>query len=75
MLAGRRFALTKSIMALDGVDRRSWVTIPAGAIIRVTSGPNGTEDQLADVLWEGRSLTLFAVELTANSVEIKGTSA
>jgi len=40
MLASKLFELTKSTLALDVVRKHSWVTIPAGAIIR--SSPSQT---------------------------------
>jgi len=44
------------------------VTIPAGAVIEVKSGPrNGS--QLLEVVWEGRSLLMFLVDLDGVGVE------
>jgi len=71
MLTGKRFSLTKSALALDTVVRQGWITIPAGATIRVIAGPNGEGDQMIDVLWEDRMLTMLAIDVTAGCEEIK----
>jgi len=71
MLTGKRFSLTKSALALDAVVRQGWITIPAGATIRVIAGPNGEGDQMIDVLWEDRMLTMLAIDVTAGCEEIK----
>jgi len=66
----KRFQLTKPALALDAVVRQGWITIPAGEIIRVLSGPNGEENQMMDVLWDGRMVTMLAIDVTAGSNEI-----
>jgi len=71
MLTGKRFSVTKATLALDAVVRQGWITIPAGAAIRVIAGPNGEEDQMIDVLWEDRMLTMLAIDVTAGCEEIK----
>ena len=75
MLTGKRFSLTKSTLALDAVVRQGWITIPAGATIRVIAGPNGEGDQMIDVLWEDRMLSMLAIDVTAGCEEIKERSA
>jgi hypothetical protein len=70
MFSNKRFRLTKPALALDAVVRQGWITIPAGEIIRVLSGPNGEEDQMMDVLWEGHMLTMLAIDVTASGQEI-----
>jgi len=70
MLTGKRFSLTRSALALDAVVRQGWITIPAGATIRVIAGPNGEGDQMIDVLWEDRMLTMLAIDVTAGCEEI-----
>ncbi|MBZ5636622.1 MAG: hypothetical protein LAO55_26145 [Acidobacteriia bacterium] len=71
MLTGKRFTLSKSIMALDAVDKGSWVTVPAGAVIEVKSGPHGEGRRLVEVLWEDRPLKFLANDLTEAGIEIK----
>jgi hypothetical protein len=70
MLTSKRFELTHSTLALDTANQHKWVTIPAGAIIRVVAGPNGEGDRMVDVRWEGRLLKMFAIDLTAGGTEI-----
>ena len=69
MYSNKRFELTKPVLALDPIVRQGWITIPAGEIIRVLAGPNGEGDQM-DVLWEGRKLTMLAIEVAAGGTEI-----
>lgn len=71
MLSNKRFKLTKPALALDVVVRQGWITIPAGEIIRVLAGPNGEGNKMIDVLWEGRMLTMYAIEVTAGCKAIQ----
>lgn len=75
MLSNKRFKLTKPALALDIVVRQGWITIPAGEIIRVLAGPNGEGDEMMDILWDGRMLSMFAIDVTAGGEEIGGRSA
>jgi hypothetical protein len=75
MLSGKRFALTKPALALDSVVRQGWITIPEGATIRVIAGPHGDGEQMIDVLWEDRMLTMYAIDVTAGCSEITDRSA
>lgn len=74
MLRNKRFELTKPTLALDAVVRQGWITIPAGEIIRILAGPNGEGNEMIDILWDGRMLTMFAIELTAGCKEISNES-
>jgi hypothetical protein len=75
VLSNQRFKLTKPALALDVVVRQGWITIPAGEIIRVLAGPNGEENKMIDVLWEGRMLTMYAINVTAGCKAIRDGSA
>lgn len=77
MLTGKRFELTKCALVAElGADERSGVTIPAGAIIDVISGPDSDEvHQLISVVWEKRLFAIFATDLKACGTEIKDQSA
>ena len=70
LLTGRRFelpSLTTAVEAIDG--RRRVITVPAGAIVKVASGPvNG--DGLVEVLWDDRTLAMCAVDLDGRATEI-----
>ena len=78
MLTGKRFELAKVALAVElgAGGSGSWVTVPAGAILEVISGPEGIEDySLITVVWEKRLFAVFAIELTACGMEIKDRSA
>ncbi len=70
MLTGKRFTLRKETLALHVAEgRRTAVHIPSHAIIEVVSGPkNG--DGIVDVLWEGRTVAMFLVDVEARGTEI-----
>lgn len=69
MLTGRRFKLERlAISDIDG--RKRAVTIPIGEIIKVVSGPNNG-DGMVDVLWDGRILAMFEVDVSVRGTEIK----
>jgi hypothetical protein len=79
MLSNKRFQLTTSTLAIDPVDKCGWITIPAGAILSVVAGPNGggshrMVNRMVNVDWEGRRLSMFAIDLTAG-IEITDHSA
>ncbi|MCU1334467.1 MAG: hypothetical protein JWO19_48 [Bryobacterales bacterium] len=75
MLSGKRFKLERATLAVEVIDgRRTAVTIPAGAIVKVAAGPvNG--DGIMNVLWEGRKLAMFAVDVNVRGTEITDHSA
>jgi len=75
MLAGKQFKLRSSSLAVDVDDpKRSAVTIPAEAVIEVISGR--TDDYgMVDVLWEGRTLGMFVIDLNARGAEITRSTA
>ena len=75
MLTGKRFKLGKATVVRDAVDtRRSAVTIPAGTIIEVVSGP--TEgDGMVDIFWQGRTVMMFAIDLNVREAEVTELSA
>jgi hypothetical protein len=72
MLTGRRFKIANPTMALDVLDgQRVAVIIPAGATVKVVSGPTSESDRLVDVLWDGRTVAMFAFDLTVRGTEVK----
>ena len=72
MLTGKRFTLTKSILALEATGTsRMAVPVPAGAIIEVISGPSREGDVgTVSVLWEGRSVAMFAIDVQLRAVAL-----
>jgi len=74
MLTGKRFQLGRQTLALDVVDgKRTVVNLPAGAVIKIVSGPLGN-DRMIDILCDGRTLAMFAVDLDTRGTEIKEAS-
>jgi hypothetical protein len=70
MLSGKRLKLGIETMAVDTVDgKRMAVTVPAEAIIKVVSGPRHG-DRMMDVLWEGRVVQMFAVDVEERGTEV-----
>jgi hypothetical protein len=72
MLTGKRFKLSSPTVAIAVVDGKDTaVTIPAEALIKVLAGPtNG--DPMVNVLWEGRAVAMFAVDVNVRGTEIVG---
>src|SRR5579871_1148314 len=53
-LTGKQFRLVTATFVMQSQEgKRTAVTVPAGAIIRVVCGPR-PNDRFVDVLWEGR---------------------
>ena len=70
MLGGKRFELRTATLAVDIRDgKRVAVTIPAGAIFKVISDPRHGES-MVDVLWEGRTYVMFAIDVTERGIDI-----
>jgi hypothetical protein len=62
-MVGKRYRLntpTLAIMVHDG--QHSSVTVPAGDVVKVTSGPLD-ENRLVEVEWKGKVLLMFAIDL------------
>jgi hypothetical protein len=73
LLTGKRFILKRPTLALEAsTDKRSAVTIPAGATIAVLSGPTSKNDTgTLTVEWDSRTLAMFAIDLEKRGTEIK----
>jgi hypothetical protein len=72
VLTGKRFELSKGALAIEIGSERSCVTIPAGDILAVVSGPDGEGDhRLIIVAWKSRLFAMFAIDLKAYGTEIK----
>jgi hypothetical protein len=76
VLTGRRFKLQTPTLAIDGVDgKRQSSYVPAGAIIKVVSGPTSDGDRMVDVLWNGKVVTMFAIDVNVRGTEVLDESA
>jgi hypothetical protein len=70
MLTGQRYKLRNSALAIEIVNGvRLQVTVPTRTILKVISGPID-DDQMVDVLWEGKRVRMFAVDLITRGTEI-----
>jgi hypothetical protein len=70
MLSGQRFTLQTPTMAVDADGGKGKaVTIPAAAVIKVISRLRGA-DHMIQVLWEGRVLQMFAIDVEERGTEI-----
>jgi hypothetical protein len=71
MFAGKRFRLTTPILAVnvENNTKGTTVNIPVGAIIEVVSGPTDG-DGMMDVLWDGRTVAVFSVDLNVRGTEL-----
>ena len=74
MLTGKMFRLESGTLAVEGIGgglvKPCAVTVPAGAIIKVISGPQDG-DGLVRVSWEGRTLGMFAVDVNMRGTEVE----
>ena len=70
MLTGKRFKLERATLAVDFIDgKRRAVTVPAGEVIKVVSGPTDG-DGMVDVLWSGHVVTMFEIDVNVRGTEI-----
>ncbi len=70
MLSGKRFKLETPTVAVETVGgKRVAVTVPAGETIKVVSGPRHG-DRMMDVLWNGRIIMMFAVDVEERGTEV-----
>jgi len=67
--------LTVSILGIDSVGvQRTAVMIPEGATVELVPGPSA-DDRMVDVLWQGRTLAVFAEDLFQRGKGVKSVSA
>ena len=71
MLTSKQFRMDTPIAAIDAVEgKRIAIIVPAGAAIKVISPPREA-DNMIDVLWEGRIVTMFAIDVEERGTEIE----
>jgi hypothetical protein len=69
MLTGKKIRLGTETVAIDEVyGKRVAVTVPSGAVLKVVSGQQHS-DPLIDVLWDGRVVQMFAVDIEKRGTE------
>ena len=75
METSTRLRITQATIALDVVSGKpAIVTIPIETILTVVPG-FADRDKMVNVLWEGRAVQMFAIDLAMRGVEIRTQSA
>ena len=63
--------LRTSVLGIySGDGPRTAFMIPAGAFVKILSGPN-EEDRMIDILWDGRVIAAFAVDIVNRGEEVE----
>jgi hypothetical protein len=76
MLSGKRFRLNEETIGVETWGRKRLATlVPAGSVITVASGPNPEDTRMVDVLWDGRKISMFAVDIENRGEQVANTSA
>ena len=71
MRIGQRYKLRVPVRGIETINGELVsTTIPAGAIVKVVAMPTEKSDPLVDVVMEGRTITMRAVNLNARAAEI-----
>ena len=74
-IKGTVVRLTAGILGIyDGEGQRTAIMMPEGATVRVVSG-QVADSRMVDVIWEGRTLAVFAEDLSERGKEVVSTSA
>ena len=73
MLTGKRFRLNKDSMVIANSDHRP-VTIPAGQIVRVISGPRPDDRRMVDIAWKDSRFFMFAEDIEGRGEEVSAQS-
>ena len=70
MLTGTLIRLKSSVLGIysDG-GQRTAVMVPGGAIVKIISGSH-TEDRMMDLLWDGRVVAAFAVDIVNRGEDV-----
>ena len=76
VFTGKRFRLSASTLGiLSANGERIAVQILKDAVVEVTSGPRPDDQRMVDVVWEGKTLTMFAQDIRDRGEELKSKSA
>jgi len=66
MLTGKTFTLDRPIMAFTANNgKQQSIIVPAGSTVEVS----GCASQMADVLWDGQTLTMFVHDLDVREAD------
>jgi len=70
MVTDKWFKLTKPTVALDLVGtKRAAVLVPEGAALKAKAVSTDASGMI-DVLWEGRTVAMFAIDLNERALEV-----
>ena len=70
-----RFKLEKTTLAIgDLKGKRMIVTIPAGDTVELIADPNRENEEMVDVLWEGRMVAMCTVGLKLWGIDTRAES-
>ena len=65
-----RFKLDKTTLAIGDVNGKPVaVTIPAGDIVKLIADPSHENEEMVDVLWEGRTVAMYATDLKWRGIQ------
>jgi len=67
MLKAKRFKLARPSLSLGVKGERKSLIVPAGSVIKVVSGPKNRHDQMINVFWNGKIVTMFALDVLSAS--------
>lgn len=56
-------------------DDRMVVMLPAGTVVTVLKGPRADDMRMIDVLWDTRTLVMFAADIVQRGEDITGKTA
>jgi hypothetical protein len=69
-----RFKLDKTTLAIGDVNgKRVAVSIPAGDIVKLIAGPSHENEEMVDVLWMARAVSMYAIDLKLRGIETQKT--
>jgi len=72
-MTGQRYRLTTPTLAIMSLDGQNLpVTVPMGSIVQVKDGPLDG-DRLIDVVWDGRTVSMFTIDLRDRGERVDGT--
>jgi len=72
MYTGKHFRLKQDILGIENANyERVAITIPAGQMLRVLSGPRPDDRRMVDALWGERTMVVFAEDLERRGEEIR----
>ena len=73
MLTGKQVRLNHDSLGIANSDHRA-VTIPAGQIVRVISGPRPDDLRMVDIAWKDSRFFMFAEDIEGRGEEVSAQS-